>query len=153
MTSICTMDEALRQALVPTFGDWLETYGCLREGPKEITLVALEGSEPVGVLSVYPLAYPPPLTGDRDAYIDVIEVAESHRRRGVARALVAAGEDWARRAGFRQIRAWSSEDKAEAIPMWKALGYCLCPAVMRGQSVHPESAGKPILGYYVAKLL
>ncbi len=153
MIDIRPMDKALRQALVTAFGDWLETYGCLRDGPEEITLVALDGKEPIGVISLYPLDYPPPLADDSDAYIDVIEVAEGYRRRGVARALVDAGENWARQVGFRQIRAWSSEDKVEAIPMWKALGYCLCPAVMRGQSVHPEFAGKPIYGYYVAKLL
>ena len=62
-------------------------------------------------------------------------------------------EEWAKAYGYRQIRAWSSDDKTEAIPMWYALGYGVCPAIMRGESVIKEFAGKPIYGFYVSKVL
>jgi hypothetical protein len=50
------------------------------------------------------------------------------------------------RRGAYQIRAWSSDDKIEAIPMWKALGFGLCPA-----TEHPR--GQEVKGYFVAKEL
>jgi hypothetical protein len=45
-----------------------------------------------------------------------------------------------------QIRSWSSEDKIEAIPMWQALGFGLCPA-----TTYPQ--GKEVKGYFVARVL
>lgn len=35
----------------------------------------------------------------------------------------------------------------------KALGYGVCPAVMRGESVISEFVGKPIYGFYAVKVL
>ena len=52
----------------------------------------------------------------------------------------------ARARGVYQLRAWSSEDKTEAIPMWKALGFGLCPA-----TTYP--GGREIEGYFVTKVL
>ncbi len=37
--------------------------------------------------------------------------------------------------------------------MWYALGYGICPAIMRGESVIKEFVGKPIYGFYVVKVL
>jgi hypothetical protein len=50
-------------------------------------------------------------------------------------------------------KAWSSDDKTEAIFMWHSLNYCMCPAIMRRRSVIKEFIGKPVQGYYVAKIL
>jgi hypothetical protein len=52
----------------------------------------------------------------------------------------------AREHGAYQLRAWSSEDKIEAIPMWKQLGFGLCPA-----TVFPR--GQEVRGYFVIKVL
>ena len=87
---------------------------------------------------------PSPLTGTEKAFIDFIEVSQDYRRRGIAQRLVQMAEDRARDNGVCQIRAWSSQNKIEAIPMWKALGFSLCPA-------DPKDEGSP--GYYVAKRL
>ncbi len=55
-------------------------------------------------------------------------------------------EERARQLGTCQLRAWSSEDKIEAIPMWRALGFGLCPA-------EEGSKGQKVRGYYVVKRL
>jgi hypothetical protein len=52
----------------------------------------------------------------------------------------------ARAAGVYQIRAWSSEDKVQAIPMWRELGFGLCPA-----EIYPGS--KKVRGFYVARVI
>jgi len=45
-----------------------------------------------------------------------------------------------------QLRAWSSADKTAAIPMWRALGFGLCPA-----TTYPRAAA--VEGYFVALVL
>ena len=62
--------------------------------------------------------------------------------------LIAMPEEWASDFGYRQIRAWSSQDKQEAIPMWNALDYCMCPA-----KIWVEWCKEVVDGYYVAKRL
>jgi hypothetical protein len=57
-------------------------------------------------------------------------------------------EEWAAKQGFKQIRAWSSEDNIEAIPMWESLGDCMCPA-----KIWVEWCKEIVDGYYVAKKL
>ncbi len=44
--------------------------------------------------------------------------------------------------GFYQLRAWSSSDKTEAIPMWKSLGFGLVPT-----TTYPR--GQAVPGYFV----
>ena len=110
------------------------------------TLVALHQQEIVGVISVYWRELPPPLPPTKEGFIDIIEVAEPFRRRGIARRLVEFAAQRAREASAYQLRAWSSEDKTEAIPMWKALGFGLCPA-----TVYPR--GEKVEGFFVAKTL
>lgn len=60
--------------------------------------------------------------------------------------LVNEAIDLAKKNEVYQIRAWSSEDKIEAIKMWRSLGFGLCPAV-----TYPR--GKEIHGYFVSKVL
>jgi hypothetical protein len=62
--------------------------------------------------------------------------------------MVTRAEQWARDAGLLQIRAWSSSDKTAAIPMWRSLGYGLCPA-----KIWLEWCGQAVDGYYVVKQL
>jgi GNAT superfamily N-acetyltransferase len=81
-----------------------------------------------------------------DWYIDILEVHKEFRRRGIATHLIELVYRAAKERGIYQIRSWSSEDKDEAIPMWKALGFGLCPA-----TTYPQ--GKEVKGYFVAKVL
>ena len=59
------------------------------------------------------------------ASITDIDVLDDYRRRGIARRLVELAADRARQDGAYQLSAWSTDDKVEAIPMWRALGFGL----------------------------
>jgi ribosomal protein S18 acetylase RimI-like enzyme len=60
-------------------------------------LVAADGDAIAGVISVRPSRH---FTGERDAYIGELAVAERAARRGVGSALVEAAEGWAREQGL-----------------------------------------------------
>ena len=108
-------------------------------------ILAMCEERPVGLIAVYPRELPPPLAGGREAFIDMIDVVAEFRRRGVGRRLVGMAAERARQQGMCQVRAWSSADKVEAIPMWKALGFGLCP----GRDLSGRT-GEWVEGYFVA---
>jgi len=93
-----------------------------------LSIVALHHSLLVGLISVYRKKLPPPLSEAFDWYIDILEVHQDYRRLGIATCLIDMVCERAKKDGVYQLRSWSSEDKIEAIPMWKALGFGLCPA-------------------------
>ena len=107
-------------------------------------IVAMDGSMPVGVFAVAQMALPEPLSGTVEGYINIIEVLSGYRRMGIGRRLVETAIEYGRKRGFDQIRAWSSEDKLEAIPMWKALGFGLNPC-----TIYPQ--GEEVKGYFVTR--
>lgn len=130
------------------FGDYIIRFNCFHFGEGCLSLAAYDGDMPVGIISTYPLEYPRPLAHMKDAYIDVLEVDEKYRKQCIARGMISRTEKWAKENGYRQIRAWSSEDKKEAIPMWYALDYCMCPA-----KIWVEWCKEMVDGFYVAKKL
>ena len=112
------------------------------------SLAAVSEDEVLGFISLYPKQWINPLEGYCDAYIDIIEVKPSHRKKGIAKTMIQLSEEWAKAQGYSQIRAWSSDNKTEALPMWHKLGYCMCPA-----EIWIEWCKKVVSGYYVAKTL
>ncbi len=62
-------------------------------------------------------APPPPLRDAFEGHIDIIGVAAAYRRQGIATRLIEIAAERAREHGAYQLRAWSSEDKTEAIPL------------------------------------
>jgi GNAT superfamily N-acetyltransferase len=141
-------DQELRDRVVVQWKDYFPSVGeyiILDEG---FTIVALDGEQAVGLISVKWEQLPPPLSEVTDAYIWDIEVAETHRRRGIASRLIAEVERRAADHGAYQIRAWSAYDRAEALPMWKALGFGLCPS-----SIVSAVSGEPVEGFFVARPL
>ena len=108
-------------------------------------IVALDGENLVGLIFTYWKKLPCS-TEECDAYIDILEVHKNFRRQGIARRLIDMSIARAKQNGMWQIRAWSSEDKVEAIFMWKAPGFGLCPA-----TTYPK--GQEIKGFFVAKSL
>jgi ribosomal protein S18 acetylase RimI-like enzyme len=108
------------------------------------TIVALDNELLVGLVSAYGKKLP--LLEIPDWYIDILEVHKEYRRRGIATDLIRLISAQAKERDLYQIRAWSSEDKTEAIPMWKKLGFGLCPS-----TTYPQ--GKEVQGYFVAKVL
>lgn len=116
-------------------------------------IAAIDGETVVGFAALRPSRWIAPLNQYFDGFIEVIEVAETYRRQGIGSTLVKALEEYARDFGYYQIRGWSSDDKVEALNMWRKLNYCMCPAAMLGQSVKKGFENQQIVGYYYAKLL
>lgn len=136
-------DEGIRDRVSREWDTKAATHMHLTDG---FSIVALENDTLVGLISVCWKKLPPPLPDTFDGYVDILEVHEEHRKKGIARQLIGIVCERAKRKGAYQLRAWSSEDKIEAIPMWKALGFGLCPAV-----THPQ--GREVAGYFVTKVL
>ena len=138
----CTdADPALQQQIAAEWGEVAARHMHFADG---FSVVALAGGNPVGLISVYWRPLPPPLLETCEGYIDIIEVRPGFRRRGIARRLVEIAIERAKAHDAYQLRAWSSDDKMEAIPMWKALGFGLCPATV-------TSRGQEVKGYFVTK--
>jgi ribosomal protein S18 acetylase RimI-like enzyme len=134
-------DSDLKRRVGKVMGAVAERHIRLEDG---YAFVALDGETPVGLIAVYRRQLPDPLSETDEGFINIIEVAESHRRRGIARRLIEMSVERSRKEGRHQLRAWSSGGSADdAIRMWKAFGFGLCPATVypRGQEVH---------GYFVA---
>ena len=141
--------DVLLEKMIAHYADMEETIrGHMHFEAGSYSLAALHEDSPVGFISTYTKAWTTPLENNRDAYIDILEVDEDYRRKGIARELIGRTEAWARDNGFAQIRSWSSDDKLEAIPMWHSLNYCMCPA-----KIWVEWCKEVVDGYYVAKKL
>ena len=61
--------------------------------------------------------------GPDEAYVEELAVAPWARRRGVARALLAACEREARRAGRTRLTLWVTTTNAAALPLYAAAGF------------------------------
>ncbi len=136
-------DEAIKCRIETEWGEKAARHMHLVDG---FSIVATHGNRLVGLISVYRKALPPPLQGAFDWYIDILEVDQEYRRKGLATHLIETVIERAKAERVYQVRSWSSEDKLEAIPMWKALGFALCPA-----TTFPQA--KEVKGYFVAKVL
>ena len=145
------IDERIEAKIITKWGDWVKEEFPKGEGCYAVA--ALMGDEVVGFATLGPRKFIPPLEEYRDAFIQSIEVDEQFQRRGIGSALVGMLESWAKAYGYRQIRAWSSQDKTSALHMWYALNYCMCPAVMLGVSVKTGDPSEKVVGYYYAKML
>ena len=137
---IVECDADLKRRVGEVMGEVAENHIRLEDG---FAYVALDGDTPVGIIAVYRRRLPAPLPETYEGFINIIEVADSHRRCGLGRRLVAMSVERCRKQGLRQVRAWSSEDRTAALSMWKALGFALCPA-----TEHPR--GVEVKGYFVA---
>lgn len=133
--------EGWRERLRAEWGETVAKHMHLTDG---FTIIAVDGSTPAGLIAVVWRNLPRPLVGCVEGFIDIIEVAPDYRRRGVARTLVEVAATRAKARGACQLRAWSSDDKTEAIFMWRALGFGLCPTVERPR-------GQEVNGYFVAR--
>jgi GNAT superfamily N-acetyltransferase len=136
-------DEELKARIAQEWGEKPARHMHISDG---FSVVAFYDEMPVGLISVYWRELPPPVEGTFDGYIDILEVDKEFRRRGIATQLIKMATERARVRGAHQMHSWSSIDKTEAIPMWKALGFGLCPAV-----TYPK--GQKVEGYFVARPL
>jgi GNAT superfamily N-acetyltransferase len=138
-------DEPLKQRLAESRPQIPPKHWHLENG---FTRVALAGDEIAGFLSIHYRPLAPPLEHVTDGFIDIIEVVEKFRARGIATGLVSHAEERCRAAGAHQLRGWSTDDRVAAIRLWKKLGFGLCPT-----STISGKTGEKIQGYLFAKPL
>ncbi len=136
-------DEAWKQRIAHEWSETAARHMHLADG---FSILAMHDGKVIGLISVYWRELPPPLSNACEGYIDIVEVLAGFRRQGIATMLIEMSAERARARGVHQLRAWSSGDKAEAIPMWKALGFGLCPA-----TTYPK--GQKVDGYFVTRVL
>ena len=147
------IDDEIEKKTISHFGSWIKEYDCLQRGTGCFMIAAMDNDEVVGCAAIHPGQWIPPLEEYCDAFIELIEVDEKYQRQGIGRAMITLLEEKAKEFGYRQIRAWSSDDKVAALHMWYSLDYCMCPAAMLGHSIKPGFENKQIVGYYYAKML
>jgi GNAT superfamily N-acetyltransferase len=110
-------------ALSAAFETWLRTY--LATGTYRAWLVEAEGRVVAGG-GITLLTWPPSprnLSGQLPMVYNVY-TEPSHRRRGIARALMEAIHEWCRAAGYRSIGLAAS---AEGHALYESLGYVTSP--------------------------
>jgi len=137
------IDASWKDRMAEEWGQKVACHLCFTDG---FTIIAMHQQNMVGLISVYWRELPPPLAGVQEGYINIIEVRTAYRKRGIARQLIALSIHRAAGHHACQLRAWSSEDKLEAIRMWKQLGFGLYPAVT-------FPGGKEVRGYFVTRVL
>ena len=136
-------NEMIKNRIANEWGEKSARHMHLDDG---FSIVAMQANHLIGLISVYWKILPPPLPETCEGYIDILEVHKDFRRRGIATKLIEMSMERAKARGAYQIRSWSSLDKEEAIPMWKAFGFGLCPA-----TTFPK--GQEVKGYFVTRLL
>ena len=139
-------DQRLAEKIIRQWQSYMPTidqYIVLDNG---FTLVAMHGDTPVGLIAVSYEQLPAPLDSTIEASITDIDVLDDYRRRGIARRLIDLAAERARQDGAYQLTAWSTDDKIEAIPMWKALGFGL-------SRVAHSMWGPEITGYFATRTL
>jgi ribosomal protein S18 acetylase RimI-like enzyme len=88
--------------------------------PRTLMLVALDGHLPVGFVLAHAL---PRRHGDRaNLFVYEVDIAESHRRRGIASALLTRLAELARERGIRVGFVLTEPDNEPANALYRSLG-------------------------------
>lgn len=141
-----TFSDITKPILALIAEDFSKMHAHYLQAEDGFALAAMSDGRPVGFIGLSWRQLPEPVPNTLECFVDIIEVGAAFRRRGIAQKLIEITEKRARARGAYQIRAWSSEDKIEAIPMWKVLGYGLAPAV-------EYHCGAEVRGFFVTKVL
>lgn len=89
-------------------------------GPVGRFWVAIDAEEPVGSVALMPLV-------DGVGELDVMYVAPSHRRMGLAGRLLATLEDHARNVHLSAVRLRAGDPQPEAMAFYRAAGFTPIP--------------------------
>jgi ribosomal protein S18 acetylase RimI-like enzyme len=94
--------------------------GALLADPRTLMLVAFDGERPVGFVLAHEL---PRRHGDRSKlFVYEVDVAETHRQRGIGSALLARLAELARERGIRVAFVLSDEDNIAANALYRSAG-------------------------------
>lgn len=78
-------DESLINRVAEEWGEKAARHIHLKDG---YSILALQGNNLIGLISVYWKSLPPPLPDTWEGYIDILEVHKNFRRRGIATRLI-----------------------------------------------------------------
>ncbi|HEX6058663.1 MAG TPA: GNAT family N-acetyltransferase [Gemmatimonadaceae bacterium] len=93
----------------------------LRESESATLVATGSGGEMLGLIGVHRL--PVLHASEPPCYITALVVASAARGRGIGRRLLAAAEEWARRAGSSRLVVTSAEHRAEAHAFYERAGF------------------------------
>jgi GNAT superfamily N-acetyltransferase len=88
--------------------------------PDQVVYVAVDGDQIVGVVHAAERTH---FTGQVDAYVGELITAAGHERRGIARALMRAAEDWGAARGLEHLSLDTGMANHTARAFYAALGY------------------------------
>ncbi len=92
-----------------------EAFAVLLRGPGVFAWLACEETQPVGLILMRAIA--------DEAEVLTLAVSADHRRRGVARRLLAQGLDGARAAGAERVFLEVADDNGAAIALYAQAGF------------------------------
>jgi ribosomal protein S18 acetylase RimI-like enzyme len=111
-------------------GELRELLRALARDPDAVILVWDSAEAPADApadiqgLCIVRIDHAPPILEETErAEITDLGVRPDHRRRGIARALVAEATDWVRSRGVARIEIQVAYGNAEGQAFWRALGY------------------------------
>jgi aminoglycoside 6'-N-acetyltransferase I len=116
---------SLRRALWPE-GEHeaeIEEFFAGRSTEPLAVLIAEDAERPLGFAELSIRSHADGCRTNRIGYLEGWYVAPAARRRGVGRALVRAGEDWARSRGCTEFASDTRPDNAVSIAAHKALAF------------------------------
>jgi ribosomal protein S18 acetylase RimI-like enzyme len=99
-----------------------DRYQGAREDPDTLHLVAENDGTLVG-MAIGRIAVVSSMSDEPVVEVANVVVATAHRQRGVARALVRALADFARRRGVRRLVVKTYSENDEAMRFWRELGF------------------------------
>lgn len=146
------IDDEIENKLFEMYGEWLYEHDVIPKHDGSYNVAALCDGDIAGFAAMTPKKWTKPLDMYNDMFITGIEVMEKYRKQGIGRRLVEMLENHAKENGYRQIRAWSSEDKIAALNMWYSMNYAMCPAHETFLN-EDGTLRKIVLGYKYAKML
>jgi ribosomal protein S18 acetylase RimI-like enzyme len=98
-------------------------FGSQLASAHEVTYLAEQDGEVVGILRCVESVGSPLLYPDRYGYVSSVYVAPVARRRGVLKALLARAVRWCEERDLSEIRLHSTSDGDSANAAWSALGF------------------------------
>jgi len=104
-------------------GELRELLRALRRDPDAEILLFEHAGTPAGLCIVRIDRAPPILEETERAEISDVGVRPEWRRRGIARRLVLAAQDWVRERGVARIEIQVAAGNAEGQAFWRAMGY------------------------------
>ncbi|MDX2006699.1 MAG: GNAT family N-acetyltransferase [Meiothermus sp.] len=94
----------------------------LQQARRNQIFVATVDGQIVGTVQLV-FCYPNMADGVESAYVQALEVAEEHRRRGIATGLLAYLEAVARELGFKRLTLLVEHDNTPAMRLYAGLGF------------------------------